>query len=224
VAEALGIFLVEFLPPECKNKTIFSLLKELCSIALSMLKKTGTRSQSLQPIIAFLTEFVKAHGESAESGTIEAMKGQNVCGSRSEVAVVLTDLLLLTVDEFRSASEAASPMQDKEQDQGQPPFESKSQPGEKGNGHPGCEFYGMLSLFTTCLEVCPTYFFSLPSAAGLEGRDDLLYWKACEAAAGALNEPDVATAKLGMDFFDTLVCFSIIHGLNFYVYTRILIF
>lgn len=207
MAEALGFFLVEFLPPECKNRTNFSLLKELCSIALSILKKKGTGQAKFQPVVAFLTEFVKAHGESAESSTVETMKGQNVTGTKSEVVVVMTDLLLVAVDEFQTASGTKSLTQAKEQGQGQTPFESKSQPAE--NGVPGDEFYGMLGMFTTCLERCPSYFFSLPSAPGLEGQADLLYRKACEAAVGALNEPDVATAKLAMDFLDTMVCLNL---------------
>ena len=198
--------MVEFLPPECKNRPNFLLLKELCSIALSILKKKGQGSEAkFQPVVAFLTEFVKAHGESVESGSIEASRGQNVTGIRNEVAVVLTELLLVTVEECRAASGTTSPMQVKEQGQGQPPFESKSQPPQKGNGLPGVELHGMLPLFTTCLETCPSYFFGLPSAPGLEGQEDFLHRKACEAAVGALHEPDVGTAKLAMDFLQTLV-------------------
>lgn len=204
VATALGKFLVEFLPPECKNKASFSLLKELSSIALSILKKKGTRSQAkFQPVVAFLTEFVSVYGEAAESGVAEAKIGQTPEG-KGEVTAVLTELLLATVDELQ-AEGPASATQTNEQGQGQPPFESKSLPAPKGIGFTGDAFCGMLSLFKACLERCPSYFFRLPSAPGLEGQEDLLYRKASDAAMGALNATDVETAKHAMDFLDTLV-------------------
>lgn len=205
VAESLGKFMVEFLPPDCKSKGSSSLLKELCSIALSILRKKGTGSRAkFQPVTAFLAEFVSAHGESVETGTLEALKGQIVPESTKEVTVVLTDLLLAAVDEFQASSQTASMAQAKEQGQGQPPFESKSQP-PKGNSFHGEEFCGMLGLFKACLEQCPSYFFQIPSAPGLEGPADLLYRKASDAAAAALNDPDVSIAQHAMEFLESLV-------------------
>ena len=206
MAAALGTFLVEFMPPECKNKGNLTVLKELSSIAFSILKKKDTESQAkFQPVFRFLTEFVSDHGDAAENKTQEAMKGQATPEGKSDVVLVLTDLLLAAVDEFQSASIAASMTNVEEQGQGQPAYESKSLPAPKGDAHIGDEICGMLTLFKTCLERCPSYFFQLPSAPGLEGQEDLLHRKATESAIALLNESDTETSKHAMGYLEALV-------------------
>jgi hypothetical protein len=205
VAASLGRFLIEFLPPECKTKGSFSMLKELCSVALSMLKKKGSGMAKFQPVFTFLVDFVNVHGETAETGTLEAMRGQNIPESTDEVTVVLTDLLLAAVDELQSSYATPSTGNAKEQGQGQPPFEIKSLPVPKGSIHPGDEFCGMLGLFKSCLERCPSYFFHLPCAPGLVGREDMLSRKATDLAVGFLKETDVSTARHAMQFLEALV-------------------
>ena len=206
VATALGTFLVEFMPPECKNKGNLSVLHELCSVALSILKNNDSESQArFKPVFRFLTAFVSAHGYFAEHRAQEALKGQVAPDENSGVVVILTDLLLAAVDEFQTASVAASATNTKKQGQGQPAYESKTLPAPKGDAHIGEEMCEMLSLFESLLERCPSYFFQLPSAPGLEGQNDLLHRKATETAVGLLNESDAETSKCAMAYLETLV-------------------
>lgn len=206
MATALGTFLVEFMPPECKNKGNLSVLQELCSVALSILKMNDVENQvRFKPVFRFLTAFVSSHGDSAENRAQEALKGQAAPGGENDVVFILTDLLLAAVDEFQSASVAASATNTKKQGQGQPAYESKTLPAPKGDAHIGEEMCEMFTLFEACLEHCPSYFFQLPSAPGLEGQNDLLHRKATETAVGLLNESDAETSKYAMAYLETLV-------------------
>ena len=201
--------MIEFLPQESSVKDSVSLMKDLSSMAYAMLKNKGSESKAkFGAVFDFLNEFVKVHGKSIEQKALETTEKfeSNVLG---DIAVILTDLLLAAVDEFQdtaSATSTTSHSGNKEQGQGQPPFEeSKAMPGPKGGFVPCDEICGMFDLFRTCIEKCPSYFFQLPSAPGQEGREELLYRKSVETAINVLNKPDADTAQHAMDFLDALV-------------------
>jgi len=208
VADALGTFLVEILPPECNTKGNLSVLKDLCSIGFSILKNGSTGNQvKFQSVFRFLTAFVRDHGDFVENRTREAIIAQTPAEEgKSEIVVLLTDLLLAAVDEFQVASLTTSAFDsNKEQGQGQAAYESKSAPAKKGEAHVGEEICEMLSLFTTCVERCPSFFFQLPSAPGLEGQQDLLHRKATESAIAFLNVSDTQTSTHAMAYLEALV-------------------
>lgn len=188
------------------------MLKELCSVALSMLKRKEAAKTKFQPVFAFLIQFVYVHGETAESRTLEGLQGQNIPESTDEVTTVLTDLIFASVDELQSSYATPSIGNTKEQGQGQPPFEIKALPVPK-NIRAGDEFCGMLGLFKACLERCPSYFFHLPCAPGLVGREDMLSRKATDLAVGFLNDTDAATATHAMQFLDALVRAAAVSGM-----------
>jgi len=148
---------------------------------------------------------VNDHGDSVEIRTQEALKGQISSEERNEVVVILTDLLLAAVDEFHTASMTASVTNANEQGQGQAAYESKSVPAPKSDAHVGEEICGMLDLFKTCVERCPSYFFQLPSAPGLEGQKDLLHLKATESTIALLQESDTQTSKHAMGYLEALL-------------------
>jgi len=206
VASSLGEFLVEIMPPECKSKGSISLLKELCTIAFSILKGKGDDGQAnFKPVFVFLTEIVNAHGEVVEMRTQEVRNGQMPMEEKGEITALLTDLLLTTVDKFYTTLMTASAPSSKQQDQGQPAFESKSLPEPKTDTPPSEEFCDMMKLFKACVERCPSYFFQLPSAPGLEGQEDMLQRKATDMAIGCLSEADPAMATHAMEFLEVLV-------------------
>jgi hypothetical protein len=199
---------VEFLPSECGHKDSLSLLKELCSIAFSILKKKGAEGNAkFQPVFEFINEIISIHGESIEKRAMESANGQAVSDREGDFVVIITELLLSAVEEFQTASAAAAASLNtsKEQGNGQPAFESKALPAPKGEFVPSDEFCGMFSMFKTCVERCPVYFVQLPSAPGLERQDDPLYQRTIDTAIEFLNESDPDTSKHAIEFLAATV-------------------
>lgn len=204
--------MIEFLPRECSGKDSISLMKEISSIAFSILKKAREgKSAKFRAVFEYLGEFVRVHGETVEKRALESNR-KSESDTKGDVVVVLTDLLLAAVDEFQTTSAAKTSMNSSssEQDNGQPPFESKMFPEPKKEPILSDEFCGMFSFFKVCVENCPSYFFQLPSAPGLEGQEDLLYQRSVETAIGFLIDSDVSIAEHAMDFLEILVSSTIV--------------
>lgn len=183
------------------------MLKELCSIAFSILKKKDSGcTAKFTPILVFLQEFIKLHGEAVDRQIVENGKSENADDGSQDVTVVLSDLLLSAVDEFQVSSAASTSVASpKEQGQGQAAFESKSERGPKEVAGPSDELCGMFTLFQICVERCPAFFLSLPAAPDAHEGDDLLYSRAVDTAVGFLGETDTPTSLHAMSFMESLV-------------------
>lgn len=70
VADALGYFLKQCLPPECNDDLSLAFLKELCLIATTVITSDHAANSDVamnfQPVLEFLQTFVKIHGDVIE--------------------------------------------------------------------------------------------------------------------------------------------------------------
>ena len=86
----MGYFLKQCLPPECNDDLSLLFVKELCSIATTVVTSDNSANSDVaidfQPVLEFLQTFVKIHGDVIEKNArsvVRSMMQQNNTGSGS---------------------------------------------------------------------------------------------------------------------------------------------
>ena len=199
--------MMESLPPQCDDNHCVTLVKELCTIASSMLQSEHDVVH-FRPVLKFLQRFVKVHGDVVDKNARASLEGQNNLsnGERGRaIGECLESLLLSTVDTVRE-SLGSSWTSSQRQGQGQPAFESKIEP--MSDRHARLTNEALPETFTllrTCAERCPFFLLHLPAGPGVDRKEDTLYRRSVESAVASLIEADVDTSKSAMEYLGSTV-------------------
>ena len=181
------------------------LLKELCSLASSILTNSNGSKVSLRPVVEFVTEFVNIHGSSVEKSATEIVdQSRDANDGEDECGRLLEGLVMSLIEASRSALGAAWAR--KHQGQGQQPYESKTQPEPDVLSGSIEGLSGIFSILTACARECPVFLVHLHLPTRDAQRDERkLVSRAVESAAAALAETDVETVGSGMSFLESAV-------------------
>jgi hypothetical protein len=192
------------LPSSCDDASNFKLLRELCSLACSILTETSTHRAHFEVVYGFICKFLETYGESVEKVALATLSGASIQGSETEMVKLLEEVMLRTVaavqETLGNVWTSAS-----EQGNGQEAFESKPSPARKPQTKSNESLAGILSFLKQALISCPVFLLHLPSAPGKDSEDDMLLRRAIDSAVASLNDSDPELTRNAIAFLKTLV-------------------
>lgn len=158
----------------------------------------------------------KLHGRAIDDYAKQSLRGENINESSTgderssdertrQVGSALESIVLTAVE---GVHDLLGPKWTNAQRQGngQPAFESKSQPVDHGSFYvSNVALAPMLELLQTCAEHCPFFLVHLPTAKDQDRNEDLLVRRAIESAVSCILERDVSTATRGMQFLEASI-------------------
>lgn len=207
VAIGLSTILSDLLPPTCDDEMSLKLLRELCTVATSILRKTSRSKAHFEVVFGFICKFLLVHGETVEIFSVAARSGHAIQGSGREIGTLLEELVLRTV---ASVQELLGDVWTSrgEQRNGQDAFESNPSPPRTAQKKSNESLAGMLSFLKQALVSCPTFLLHLHCVKEHEGGD-LLFRRAVDSAVASLNDnnPEITGSAIG--FLNALVCFGV---------------
>ena len=153
--------------------------------------------------------FVKTYGDIIDKDVRATIEGRSNIPSNAErgreVGKCLETLLLETVAAINSML-GATWTSSQRQGQGQPAFESKSEPVNHDSRQTSNRaLASMFFLLKTCAERCPVFLLHLAAAPGEDRNEDLLLRRALESAVTSLLEPEASTSKSASVFLQATV-------------------
>ena len=195
-------------------------MKELCAVAQSVIERESSTEKptNFTAAIDFLQAFVKMHGDRIEKDAMAVVDGRSTQANAErgrEIGKCLEDLMLTTIAAINTmlGSVWNSPQR---QGNGQPAFETKAEPVDRGKQTSSRGLSSVLSLLKTCAERCPVFLIHLPSAPGLDRNEDLLLRYAVDSAVSSILDRDAETSKSAIQFLDVVVILtqSSSHGIR----------
>jgi len=205
-------FLSKLLPPSAEDESSQNLVRDLFSIAETMVKASKGRLDA-DPLFQFLRDFVATYGKVIEQGAVASARESIIPEDARALGCMFEELLLCTLAAFRNNLGNAWGTS-KEQGNGQPPFESKPLPAQKSNGISNESLAGVLALAEICMDSCPVFIFQFPSTPGLEAEDHMFLRRAIDSAVASLNDCDPSIAANSMRFLKSVFssCKSMMNG------------
>lgn len=184
-------FFSSFLPPLVGDATDIALLRELCSIASSILKVSNTSTASLDIIFGFIDLFIESYGNYVEAATIGA--------TNADVGRLLEDIVMQTVDSVQD-SLGNTWSKPSEQENGQAAFESRQAPKQKQK--PTDCLAGVLGMLELGLRHCPNFLLRI---TGSKDSNDQILYLATVAATASLQDEKPEVIRSSVLFLKTLV-------------------
>jgi hypothetical protein len=187
----LKAFFSSLLPPIVGDATDVALLRELCSIASSIIQVSKPSTASLDVIFDFIDLFIESFGNYVESATIKA--------TNTDVGRLLEDIVTQTVDSVHDylGNAWSTPS---EQENGQAASESRQTP--KQRQKPTDCLAWVLSMLELGLRHCPIFFMRITSSN--DANDQILYL-ATIAATASLQDEKPEVIRSSVLFLKTLV-------------------
>jgi len=203
------------MPTNLDNDAAFPLLQELFQLATLLVerrKATKDEEWNFGPALAFAGTAATIHGKSIDDYARLILRGRDNNGKTDEsnderahqLGTSLESLILASIEGVQEllGIKWNNPQR---QGNGQPAFESKSEPVDHGSSHvSNTALAPMLQVLQTCAEHCPIFLVHLPTSRDQDRNEDLLILRAIESAVSSILEPDVATATSGMSFLEAL--------------------
>jgi len=161
-----------------------------------MVSSGNEKRTSLLAVYQFLEHCFGMYGEKVEAVTRHILDGtsQNSDPHVKETGQLLETLLLNSIEVTKSTLGTAW-IRDKEQGQGQPAYESKSEPVPEQRATSTEELSGIFSVLAACAKKCPAFLIHLPAADGVEPENDRLFSRAVESAVSTLTETDFEASR-----------------------------
>lgn len=179
-------------------------MKDLCSIIDSVLGSGKRELASLDVALSFLGTFVDSYGHAIENAALRKLGGSAISVHSDDLGRMLEQMLAKVVS---AAENSLGGMWKRQVEQGQVPFESRTQLTTNSDSASSDCLSGTLDLQTKCLENCPLFILHVPAELG-EGEDKLLR-RAVDSATAYLSDENPDLAKSSLRFLQTLVSHTV---------------
>jgi hypothetical protein len=183
------------------------LLKELFILASSMIQESDRRGASTLAVYEFIERVMDVHGTAIEHAAQAGVENEETFDQSDpslEAGRLLEDLLLSSVLNIRDSLGSAW-TRDKEQGQGQLPFESKNEPQSEIKPASTELLAAVLNALNVAVNACPTFLVHLPARPCGDSESDRLLYRAVESSVAALMEPDFEAARTAILFLNSTV-------------------
>ena len=189
-----------------EDEASVAVFKELCTLASVLISSRSNDTAALVAVLDFLNDFVSWHGEKVEIAALCVVdnSSQTVANTlMTETGKLLEGLVLETIQSGKDGLGNAW-NRDKEQGQGQRPFESKVEPiAEQATN---VELLSaVFALLCECCRKCPTFLAYLPASPNVDRDHDRLLNRAVESAVVSIKDSDVDVARQAILFLKGVV-------------------
>jgi hypothetical protein len=171
-----------------------------------MLPENDSNKAPLLAIYEFLERVVDLYGDQIEVAARCAVGDSTITPSNSaqEIGRQLEELLLASI-KSTNGSLGTAWKRDKEQGQGQQPFESKAKPESEEKPTSTDVLAAIFSVLIAASKHCPTFLVYLPATASGDTDNDRLITRAIESSVTAIVEADFEVARTAILFLKSMV-------------------
>lgn len=202
ISGSIGCLLSRCIPPEMEDEASVAVFKELCTLASRLISSgSNTAAAALVAVLGFLNDFVSWHGEKVEIAALCVIDNASETTANTlmtETGKLLEGLVLETIQSGKDGLGNAW-NRDKEQGQGQSPFESKVEPTVEQATNVEL-LSAVFALLCECCRKCPTFLAHLPASPNADRDHDRLLNRAVESAVVSIKDPDADVARQAILF------------------------
>lgn len=171
-----------------------------------MLPEHDSSKAPLLAVYEFLERVVDLYGNQIEAAARRAIDESAITppNSAQETGRLLEELLLASI-QSTNGSLGTAWKRDKEQGQGQQPFESKAKPESEEKPTSTDVLAAIFTVLIAASKQCPTFLVYLPATSGGDRDNDRLITRAVESSVASLVQADFDVARTAILFLKSTV-------------------